>query len=364
MNDLILSAGQAAAMDVVHEFMRSKRDLLTIHGLAGTGKTTLLAQVAHQYRPTAMCCLTGKAASVLRDKTNLRTCTIHSYFYRLIDKRVDDDGRKQLTFAPKHDQGDLWGNLVLVDECSMVPVAIGLELMGTGAKVLACGDQGQLPPVRGEPFFSRADVTLTEIQRQARESPIIRQAWAVRGGAHYRADGADFQLVRAVTPDDMLWADTILCWRNETRHSLNAMVRKLRGFTAPHPQAGEPILCLKNAPMYDVWNGGIYTLAADYEPRDYAMKVIVDGEGVTIPGAAWEDEQPRAPCERCGRFHHDDDEPTTTFDYGYALTVHKAQGSEWPRVLLVDEHSKARHRREWLYTAITRAARSIRIAPR
>jgi len=357
MGYVILSDGQAAAMDAVDAFMRSDRKLLTIHGLAGTGKSTLLAHVAHTYPHDAMCCLTGKAASVLREKTGLAVCTIHSYFYHLIDKHVDEDGRKQLTFAPKHVQGQLWGNLVLLDESSMVPESIGLQLLGTGARVVACGDPGQLRPVRGEPFFDRADVTLTEIQRQARESPIIRQAWAVRQGNSYRADTDDFYVrTGIVTPDDMQWADIMLCYTNAQRHRLNEKARRLRGHTG-FPRAGEPILCLKNAAQYDVWNGGIYTLAAGYEPGDDVMQVCVDGAPVTIPDATWDGEI----TPQVVGFDDEEYEPTTTFDYGYALTVHKAQGSEWPRVVLVDDYPMKPYRREWVYTALTRAVRSIRV---
>ena len=50
---------------------------------------------------------------------------------------------------------------------------------------------------------------------------------------------------------------------------------------------------------------------------------------------------------------------TTWFAYGYALTVHKAQGSEWPSVLLIDEYSMPEYRKEWLYTGITRAAKRL-----
>ena len=50
------------------------------------------------------------------------------------------------------------------------------------------------------------------------------------------------------------------------------------------------------------------------------------------------------------------------FDYGYALTVHKAQGSQWDDVLLFDESYAFReHRARWLYTGLTRAAKRLTI---
>jgi ATP-dependent exoDNAse (exonuclease V) alpha subunit len=55
---------------------------------------------------------------------------------------------------------------------------------------------------------------------------------------------------------------------------------------------------------------------------------------------------------------YDDDDFTSAFDFGYCLTVHKSQGSEWDKVLLIDENHKV-ERRRWLYTGLTRAAKSI-----
>jgi exodeoxyribonuclease-5 len=50
------------------------------------------------------------------------------------------------------------------------------------------------------------------------------------------------------------------------------------------------------------------------------------------------------------------------FDYAYALTVHKAQGSQWDDVLLFDQsHVFRKNRYRWFYTAITRAAKTITI---
>src|SRR4029077_16192314 len=113
--------------------------------------------------------------------------------------------------------------------------------------------------------------------------------------------------------------------------------------------AGEPLLCLKNAARYGVWNGGIYPAAAPYQPGDDTISVIADGRPVTIPPAAFVGMAPG--------FDDFAFEATTEFDYGYCLTVRKAQGSEGSRVLLVDEYRAPEPGREWLYPGLTRAAR-------
>lgn len=354
--DPSLTDEQEAAMAAIDDFMADPDcQQFVLHGLAGTGKTTLLAHVARQYNHTALCCLTGKAASVLRDKTGLSTTTIHSYFYELLEAKKDEHGRQRLTFAPRHTSDELTDDIVLVDECSMVPLSIGQQLRRTGAKVLAVGDPGQLPPVTEAGYFTDPDISLRTIHRQALDSPIIRQAMAVRQGRSYAADGDDFRLLRGAGEAELAWADVLLCWTNRTRHRLNATARRLAGHIAPHPEAGEPLLCLKNAPRYGVFNGGIYPAAAPYRPGDDAISVVVDGRPRKIPRATFAGIPPQ--------FDTAVFDVTTEFDYGYCLTVHKAQGSEWPRVLLVDEYHAPQHRREWLYTGLTRAARSIVVVP-
>ena len=119
--------------------------------------------------------------------------TIHGYFYELLKAEKDEFGRKRLTFAPRHSGGELTGDVVLVDECSMVPISIGEQLMRTGAKVIAVGDPAQLPPIKEIGFFRTPDALLTEIHRQAWESPIIRQAMAVREAAPTRRTARTFR---------------------------------------------------------------------------------------------------------------------------------------------------------------------------
>jgi exodeoxyribonuclease-5 len=335
-SDVALTDEREAAMAEIDDFMANRRrQVFVLHGLAGTGKTTRLAHVAEQYRHDAVCCLTGKAASVLREKTALSTGTIHSYFYELLKAEKDEHGRQHLIFAPRQFGGVLSGDVVLVDECSMVPDSIGRQLMYTGAKVLAVGDAGQLPPVKEVGFFREANTALRTIHRQALESPISARSW--RSG-RAKPTGRTAQNSGS-----------------RTRRHLNTVARNLAGRTAPHPEAGEPLLYLKNAPRYRVWNGGIYPGAALYQPGDDAISVAADGRTVTIPRAGFAGMAPG--------FDDFTFEATTEFDDGYCLTVHKAQSSELPRVLPVDEYRAPQHRKEWLYTGLTRAAQSIVVVP-
>jgi len=128
------------------------------------------------------------------------------------------------------------------------------------------------------------------------------------------------------------------------------MCRRVRGLWQPGPQPGEPLVCLKNAAAFGVFNGGVYTLLQPFLQGDASITLDVDGRAVTIPHARFKGLLSSLP---------EHVEATTEFDFGYAMTVHKAQGSEWPFVVLCDEYRRSDQRREWLYTGITRASDRI-----
>ena len=338
---------------MLRAFITSDRQQLKMRGLAGTGKTTLLASVAREFPNAELVAFTGKAASVLRAKCGLAARTLHSLFYRLADKVKDEkSGRIRMRWARRHRPGSMTGRIVLLDECSMIDQWTARDLLRTGAKVIACGDPGQLPPVMGRQFFANADCTLTEVHRQALESPIVRQAHCVRTTGSYRPDGDAFRVVGRVSDSDLVDADVALCWTNQTRHALNRRIRALRDCTMPHPMAGEPVLCLKNAAEFNIYNGCVYRLTRDFLPGDATMWLEVEGEEIGIEGAVFLGEHRRIEDT-------DEDDATSAFNFGYALTVHKSQGSEWPSVVLVDECRRSDLRRKWLYTGITRASERI-----
>lgn len=344
-----LSPEQTRALDSIRGFLASgSKQSFTLHGLAGSGKTTVLARVAEQHQNAILCTLTGKAASVLRDKTGLPACTIHSAFYKLKEILKDKKGKRHMQWDDVYGYGELRGGVILMDECSMVNDGIAQDMLKTGAKIIACGDPGQLPPVTGKQFFDRPDCTLQEIHRQALESPIIRQAHAVRNGKPYAADGA-FRVASVATDADLLDADVILTWTHKTRKAANAEMRRLKGFWMPQVQEGEPVMCLRNVPTLGIYNGAVYPVTRKISEGDKTIYIEVDGLEVPVPGATFEGL----------RLANNNTETAVPFDFGYAMTVHKAQGSEWLKVILIDEYRRPEDRARWLYTGITRAADTI-----
>lgn len=345
-----LSEEQQRAHDEIVDFIENgNREFYVMHGLAGTGKTTVLSRIGTAFG-LPMCAFTGKAASVLHGKTGLMASTIHSYIY---NPRNAQGG---VQFDDKYDAGELFGEVMLLDECSMVNHAIARDMLRTGMRIIACGDPGQLPPVVGEQYFCVPDFTLAEVHRQALESPIIRQAHAVRAGQHYQADGDGFQMLQSMPRERLLEADAVICYTNATRRNLTIMIREMRGYGKRYPQAGEPVMCLRNSPDYGIFNGGVYDLAAPFEPGALEIHLIVDGGTLVVPFVEFE-------CiPSTVRLHVD--EPTTRFDFGYVLTCHKSQGSEWNHVVIVDEYPIWRQdRARWVYTAITRASEKVTIIP-
>jgi exodeoxyribonuclease-5 len=236
----------------------------------------------------------------------------------------------------------------------MIDTHLGGDLIATGARVTTTGDPGQLPPVRGQRYFQGADFTLKHIHRQALESAIIRQAHKVRNEGFYTADGPDFRVSNYVSAEDFLAADVILCWKNQTRRHLNGLARAHRGFSGP-PLKGEPVMCLRNDHQKAVMNGAVYQLLTDYDPAKRQIVVVNERNDVVTLGRIHMEDFDAPPGQP------DDPAEVRPFTLAYAATVHKFQGSEIERGILIDEYSRSDFRREWLYTGITRFSKQILI---
>ena len=162
----------------------------------------------------------------------------------------------------------------------------------------------------------------------------------------------------------VLAADQVLVGTNRTRRRYNMRLRELKGFTADYPQAGDKLVCLRNDPAKGLLNGSLWkVMTSSRETVKPGINLLVSPEEddpdrgvakIKLLKAAFEDPDTEIPWQQKKRF---DD-----FDYGYALTVHKAQGSQWNNVVLFDESFAFKETRQrWLYTAITRAAERLTV---
>lgn len=357
---ITLSEEQRAAAEQINDFINtSSEPYMVMHGLAGCGKTTILSAIAQQHATAIMCAFTGKAASVLRAKTALDTFTLHHiiYDFKGFVKDKEDEHKRHPVFAAKHEIGDLEGQLVLLDECSTVGTRLANDLLRTGVKLVACGDPGQLRPVRDSQFFNAPHILLREIHRQAWDSPIIRQAHSVRNSGGYVEDGDGFRVLREMDDKLLTEHDITLCWKNVTRQWLNRRHRSLLGFTDTKLRAGEPLMCLRNDHALKIYNGAIYRLTNDRNPGENL--ILEDDQQRRI-----EIHQPTIETIDDGfnkDFYENDYTPLAL---AYACTVHKFQGSEDNNILLIDEYRQAEGRRSYLYTGITRAVKRVTVVRR
>ena len=351
---------------------RSDRQVFRLFGYAGTGKTTLARHLAEDIDgDVCFGAFTGKAAHVLRQKGCEDAGTIHSLIYRprsaKEEEDTDDEEDSGPQFALKRDSAAATARLIVIDECSMVDEDLGRDLLSFGAPVLVLGDPAQLPPVKGGGFFTDAepDVMLTEVHRQAQDNPIVRMSMTIREGGtlDYGVYG-DSQVIgrKEIDKHHILSADQVLVGTNRTRRLYNRRIRELKDYTTPMPAVGDKLVCLRNDKSKGLLNGGLWTVKRLRQPKGNTLRFDVEPEDdmagkavkVSVLPAMFEDGAEQIPYT----IRRKADE----FDYGYALTVHKAQGSQWDDVVLFDESWAFReHKDRWLYTAVTRAARAITV---
>lgn len=351
--DITLSDEQQELSDNIDRFIGdpfNKNDVYHYDGEAGSGKSVVLAHTARNNDDCQLVALSGRAAQLLRQKSGLPASTIHAAIYKLIKNRDLENGKRVMEWRRVHSDGHLHGTTFLLDEKSMISRDIAMDILATGARIVAAGDPCQLPPVKGAQYFVNPDFKLRTIHRQAMESPIVRQALRVRQGLPYVNDGPNFRVVERLPKEELAQADLVLVWKNATRIEMTKIIRRIRGLAGQVPQIGEPVMCLKNCPDYGVYNGAVYTLLKPFEPGDNLIKIEMDAEALDIPFVKFEGMPNAIPVGQ---------PENTSFTFGYVLTVHKAQGSEANNVVLIDEYAMQEHAMEWRNTALTRAAQKI-----
>ena len=269
--------------------------------------------------------------------------------------------------------------LIILDEVSMVNAKMAADVESYGVPVLVLGDPAQLPPVEGGGYYTEAspDHLLTDIQRQAAGSPVIEMATRVRtSDAGMGPLGLQPQDMRRPSLAEVMEADVALCWTNKRRWSLLNAIRARRGFPPGRPVAGDKVMVLTNNQDAGVFNGEIFTVK-DAAPDALGwMLVAVDDDGIERALSVYADGFNGLEAQKAaknGMLGARGQRALATF--AQVITVHKAQGSQWPHVYVVNEYSEmiaagARRRgrsealadaRAHLYTAITRAEHKVTI---
>ncbi len=412
----VLTSDQEKAKNLIAEwFLNSDNRMFVLSGYAGTGKTFLIdyivREVLHLKAGTEAVFVTptGKAATVLI-RNGTVAGTVHSLIYMRNedDFDVDENGeiveREILSFT-KREKIDEKIRLIVIDEASMIAEDVLRDLLSFDVKCLFSGDGAQLPPVGSScGLMDRPDYQLTEIVRQEADNPIIRLATMAREGKTipYGNYGDKVSVIgRNYLSESQrrrifLKADQVICGRNRTRAALNAEIRRYKGISPDCllPLEGEKLICTLNdweKPLdkegnFHLVNGIIGTASEIRIDSDFlaTMSFTADfaDEGVRVPfdtGIFTEGRYAYGYGDRAvtlvdGSVVHEDDferlrllkavseEPICRFEFAYAVTCHKAQGSEFGFVVVFDESRVfGEDRNRWLYTAITRAREKLLI---
>lgn len=351
-----------------------------LSGYAGTGKTTSAKTIAALCSPRALFVApTGKAASMLRRKGNPGASTIH----RAIYQTNYDELTRKFSFTLRNRLVDHSGKpyeLIVCDESSMVGQKLGTDLLSFGIPILALGDPAQLPPVQDTAVFTVGDpdYLLQKIMRQAKDSMILKAARAVRKGKELEVfDFPDLKVRKygyPPTKEILQFAgleddSQVICGYNKSRQKYNQLIRSSLGFKGLVPNVGEKIICTFNDYDQGICNGEQFVLTSKPEPvppdpnvhpskrknlARFNARPSWDLKGEVVNLLMDLDcFQHQDPVERSKAMSR-----VYGFDYGYVITCHKSQGSEWERVLVIREPIPDSDP-NWTYTAITRASKHL-----
>lgn len=409
---MLLSKDQIEAKKTILDWIHSSRRAayITMGGYAGTGKSSLIAEVRKSLPPrwkVAFCAYTGKASGVMKDKlisanainNNDYVGTIHSLCYR---PREDPD-TKLIVFERVPYIGY---DLIVVDEASMVNKELFNDLRSYGIPMLFVGDHGQLPPISTDDFnlMSNPLIRLEEVHRFGNNNALLDLSVMARNGDSIPFKVFDDKVAKVKESDPLVndfiqnhlgdFSDGVcLCGTNNTRVDVNQLIRLNLGVIEDIddkiPRIGDRVVCLKNnknlvEPIYNGMLGRLESIGTvDRFDEAYMVRVNVD-DGFTHDGMVAKQhfgemkysvdgkefvtmkelmnlktnltvmERKRLRGKLGKRKIYLD-----AFDFGYCLTVHKAQGSEWGNVLLFEETSgywDSNYRNKWLYTAVTRSS--------
>lgn len=383
---MILTRKQEEGVKIAVERYKAHMPGTCIAGYAGSGKSTLVSFIidALGVDPVNEVCYvayTGKAALVLKEKGCANAMTAHKLLY---NSRMTKHGT--FIHRPKPEIDPAF-KVIVVDEVSMLPQEMWALLVSHKRYILAMGDPGQLPPVSGgNNVLNSPDIFLDEIMRQAQESEIIRLSMDIRANKRiplFKGQEVHVLSKREWNTGICGWADQVIVGKNMTCRNTNLAIRRdIYNREDSAPVNGDKVLCRHNAWDFmneagDVMvNGSIGILSnirchfyrkrppqmvADFLPEFYneatAEFSLTDlyFRNAKMDYNLLKDNNPTVTPDNWQTFKKA--ERPLEFDYGYCITCHKAQGSEYDKVAVYEEvlaGGRETHQK-WLYTACTRA---------
>lgn len=257
--------------------------------------------------------------------------------------------------------------VLIIDEASMVGASMLKLCQQAYPQVCLVGDPGQLPPVRDTAVLATVDgIDLTEVHRQAADSPILQLATKARQGEPVwrytqmrRGDLSTADVLDCRSAPSAAFLDApLLVWRNVTRVTCTHAIREALGYDRALV-VGEPLVCKstsKEDRALGFYNNALYKIV-EIDPDD--------PRHVTVEDALERSAEIYVHLEE---LDGDEIDPKAiSFRFGYCLTTHTAQGGEWPTVYVdmldlqafgastLNRPERAAEFAQWSYTAITRA---------
>ncbi len=351
-----------------------KKNYFILSGAAGTGKSTVVKTITtvlglNTWQIT-YACFTSKAATNLRIKGNPAN-TIHKTFYNIFKLNG------QYFFKVKNSIPE-YIKLIIIDEAAMCNDKMLDDIFSFGLPVILLGDRYQLSPVIGKNSLfedpNNIDAELTEVMRQDDSSGVLDLATRARNGEDLKPGVYKNSRVLFLKDiDDIEKYDIILCYRNTTRKLFNQAVRKKLNINSTYPIKGEKLVGLKNnyfhqieyheVPIFPANGLASYCLEDAVKTKNNYLKIKYRPDFIDENGEFFE--------TLCHPDYFDiyntdiesnpvimgenDQDDIVHLDFGYCLSVYKAQGSEYKRGLLLDEFKGPRDEyNKYVYTGLTR----------
>lgn len=407
-----LTESQSRAVTHIHEAIGRGERLLSLSGPAGSGKTTIINDLLDGLVDVEVCTPTNKAAQVLNSK-DIDAATFFKRFY-LLEEKKQRGVKPKFISCKKYlenialqrgghylDYGHLlpegkraFASKIVVDEASMVTTRMAMEMLKMTDNLILVGDRHQLPPVGDQDnpagFFCtrRHTAELTEVLRQAEGSMILQLATELRNDTPKVKRALAYFEPQTSFESWVHDGAKMITYTNKERARVNRVVRSILGYQKPIPMEGD-IMIVTNNYSDDLINGTEVVVKAfewDEISPTALITVQLDQATLTHRMDMWafiEDQVQGQQQQLTARGVRDKNETEREEEYleltfGYCLTAHKAQGSEWPSVVVFDQRGLIRKIaasndrsgmkpdevvRRWTYTAVTRAKHQLAVAP-
>ena len=364
-----LTEKQKEGLEICIKRYKENKPYTIIAGYAGTGKSFLINRIVEKFGfqedEVAYACYTGKAALVLQNQGK-NAVTLHKLLYISYP-----DGYGGFVTKPLEEL-DSNLKLIVVDEISMCPKEMWYLLLSHHIYVIGLGDPFQLPPIGDElHLLDKPHIFLTEVMRQALDSDIIKYSMSLRENKDLQVgiNGNDIKVLpkSSLNVGMLKWADQILCAKNSVRKDINSQMRKILGKNGIIDEE-DKMICTKNywGAFSDkgdcLVNGSIgkvhfVTKTANLIKANFQLETMGNFDNLLLDYNLLEKGKPTVVKDKKGKIINS---PYRELDYGYAITVHKAQGSQFDKVLVYDDYwEQGEQHRRWLYTAITRAIHKV-----